>query len=439
MADSPEEVSVSAEELAAYAAQTESLNKLTEIAQAQFDISQEQMNRYTAAFQDPTNQDNLDALAELQSSITGEQVTAESLQGKGLEDIIRDTMVAAPAQFQQEAENFIQTTGELADKFNVETTLNTQAATQALTDAGYEYQTELGTVKEQLGTIDQKLLAQETGAVTAGISTAFSEAQKSLQGQLARRGLAGSGVEAGAVGNLATQEALAKFGALSQARVSARGLSDQIRLQRLGIAGQQFGAASQTAQGIYGLQQGATQSRFQTGATQAGNILNTRTAATQQGLGTLQQAQGAAQGQFWQGTNVLGQAGQSFGTAAAGFGNQAALQQQKSLAEYQAEVDQALGTNEAIGTAVGQTLGGLAGNSAMFSDINLKKNIVLVGEIGDVNLYTWEWNDLAIEMGIKNTPIGFIAQEVKELYPDLVGKDTSGYYVIDYTSLLKEL
>jgi hypothetical protein len=435
MADSPDKVTISKEERAAYAAQTESLKNLTEIAQSQFDISKEQMDRYTAAFQDPASAESREQLAELQSKITGTEVTAADLEGKGLEDLIRDTMVAAPAQFQREAENFIQTTGELADQFNVETTLNTQTATQALSDAGYEYQTELETVKEQLGTIDQKLLAQETGAATAGISTAFAEAQKGLQGQLAQRGLAGSGVEAGAVGNLATQEALTKFGALSQARTQARGLSDQIRLQRLGIAGQQFGAAGQTAQNIYGLQQGASQSRFQTGATQAGNVLSTRTAATQQGLGTLQQAQGAAQGQFWQGSNLLGQAGQSYGTAAAGFGSQAALQQQRSLAQFQAQTEQATATNEALAGIAGTALG--AGIAA--SDKRLKDNIVKVGEHNGINIYTWTWNDIAASLGINSTPIGFIAQEVEEIFPEFVGTADNGYLAVNYTEILKAL
>lgn len=367
MADSPDERTVSQEELDAYGAQTDALNNLTDIASQQFDISQEQMDRYTAAFQDPANPENLAALAELQSTVTGAEVTAADLEGKGLEDLIRDTMVAAPAQFQREAENFIQTTGDLATKFNVETTLNTQTATQALSDAGYEYQTELAETKEQLGTIDQKILAQETGAATAGLSSAFAEAQKGLQGNLAQRGLAGSGVEAGAVGGLATQEALAKFGALSQARSSARGLSDQIRNQRLGIAGQQFGAASQTAQNVYGLQQGASQSRFQTGIGQAGNTLNTRTSATQQGLGTLQQAQAAGQGQFFQSANILGQAGQSYGSAAAGYGSQAAQQQQASLAQFQSQQQSAQSTNEALGGIAGLGLGSALGNPSLFT------------------------------------------------------------------------
>ena len=360
MADSPDERDISQEEKAAFAAQAESLANLTDIAQKQFDISKEQMDRYVEAFQDPNNLAN-DDLAEFQSLITGRDVSASDLQGMGLEEIIRETMLQAPAQFQREAESFIKTTGDLATQFNVDTKFNTDKAVQELSDAGYKYQTELAKTKAELGTADKDILARETGAATAGISSAFAEGRKGLDATLAQRGLAGSGLDTQAQLQMSQQESLAKFGALSQARSNAIGLSDQLRMQRLGIAGQQFGQAQQQAKDVYGFRQGASQSIYGVGSQQAGNVLNTRTSATQQGLGTLMQAQGAAQGNFWQAGNMLGQAGSSYGSAASGYGQMGNSYMQSSINQYNQEVGQATATNEAIGGIAGTALGSYLG------------------------------------------------------------------------------
>ena len=365
MTDSPDEREISQEELDAYAAQTDSLNQLTEVAMAQFDLSQEQMDRYLAAFQDPNNLAN-DDLAEFQSLITGQNVSASDLEGMGLEDIIRESMLQAPAQFQREAENFVNTTNDLATQFNVDTSFNTEQLVGSLNEAGYNYQTELAQTKEQMGTIDKDILSRETGAATAGISSAFKEGRKGLDANLAQRGLSNSGLDAQAQMQLSQQESLAKFGALSQARNQSRGLSDQLRMQRLGISGQQFGQAQQQAQNIYGAQQGLAQSQYGVGSQQAGNVLNTRTSATQQGLSTLQQAQAGAQGQYFSNANMLGQAGSSFGAAASGYGQQGSAYMQSSMNQYNQQIGQAGATNQAIGSIAGMGLGGFLGNSGLF-------------------------------------------------------------------------
>lgn len=74
----------------------------------------------------------------------------------------------------------------------------------------------------------------------------------------------------------------------------------------------------------------------------------------------------------------------------------------------------------------------LAGLGALiFSDIRLKESIVKIGNIGDFNLYSWDWNDTAKAMGFDGSSIGVIAQEVENIRPDLV-VEINGYKAVNY-------
>jgi len=70
------------------------------------------------------------------------------------------------------------------------------------------------------------------------------------------------------------------------------------------------------------------------------------------------------------------------------------------------------------------------------SDERLKENIEYVGKSSDGhNIYTWDWNDKAKELGIDNPTKGVIAQEVIKYMPEAVSKDTNGYYMVNYGAL----
>ena len=73
-----------------------------------------------------------------------------------------------------------------------------------------------------------------------------------------------------------------------------------------------------------------------------------------------------------------------------------------------------------------------AGSSA--SDPILKTNIQKVGEIGPLNVYTWDW----VVEGISDMKKGFMADEVQTLYPDHVSF-VNGFRMVHYDTLLKEL
>ena len=72
--------------------------------------------------------------------------------------------------------------------------------------------------------------------------------------------------------------------------------------------------------------------------------------------------------------------------------------------------------------------------AATASDPILKTNIQKVGEIGPLNVYTWDW----VVEGISDMKKGFMADEVQTLYPDHVSF-VNGFRMVHYDTLLKEL
>ena len=92
-----------------------------------------------------------------------------------------------------------------------------------------------------------------------------------------------------------------------------------------------------------------------------------------------------------------------------------------------------------LGTAgqVAGIIGSLAtaGVPMPWSDTRLKENITYLGKDKGYNIYSWDWNSKAKELGINTPAIGVLAQEVKEINPDAVVLDKSGYYKVNYGEL----
>jgi hypothetical protein len=72
------------------------------------------------------------------------------------------------------------------------------------------------------------------------------------------------------------------------------------------------------------------------------------------------------------------------------------------------------------------------------SDKRLKDNIKPLNNnsINCINSYEFDWNEKSVNTG---KGIGFIAQEVQEVYPDLVIERQDGYLAIDYVSFIPVL
>ena len=87
------------------------------------------------------------------------------------------------------------------------------------------------------------------------------------------------------------------------------------------------------------------------------------------------------------------------------------------------------GTGDVLGTAA-QLLGSYFIGT---SDKRLKDNIEYIGRSKDGHkIYTWEWNDIAQELGVDTPTIGVLAQEVLQYMPEAVIKDENGYYKVNY-------
>ena len=180
---------------------------------------------------------------------------------------------------------------------------------------------------------------------------------------------------------------------------------------REGIAGRGFSEGLQAIMSQVGIGQQGFQDLMQS-QQQGANI----------GFGAGQQA-----GQLSQLPLAFLQAMQGIGTtssnsllgAASGFQANAELTQAASQANKQMGVD---------------LIGGVAqGMTAGVSDVRLKEDIVKIGSLGDLNVYKWNWNDIAKSLGVNDPTIGVIAQEAREIYPEAVSVADNGYLQVDYS------
>lgn len=149
------------------------------------------------------------------------------------------------------------------------------------------------------------------------------------------------------------------------------------------------------------------------------------------------------------------------------LGNQQRADQQNQFNALGAISGMGMQGNQGVGTFGGDTLSGMAGTMsgigtgamnaaamkqqqgsnllgagigllAAFSDIRLKDNIKATGEKtkNGHEIYTWDWNEKANEIGLKGSNKGVIADKVEVSNPELVmiDKDT-GYKKVNYAGV----
>lgn len=77
--------------------------------------------------------------------------------------------------------------------------------------------------------------------------------------------------------------------------------------------------------------------------------------------------------------------------------------------------------------------------ASFFSDPTLKENAEVIGEVGGLKIYQWDWIPQTVGTIIDKFPtIGFMANEVQEKFPEFV-KTFLGFDVVDYHGLLNKL
>ena len=96
---------------------------------------------------------------------------------------------------------------------------------------------------------------------------------------------------------------------------------------------------------------------------------------------------------------------------------------------------QAQGTQNSVNNAMGIAgLGIQAYSSGMFSDRQLKKNIVHIGEVNGHKFYKFDWNKLANRLGLYGSTCGCMADEVYSKVPEaVIIKDN--YLFVNYSMI----
>jgi hypothetical protein len=433
---------VTQQELALWDSQKVNLDLMTQIASEQFGLSQEDRDYYINTFRDGTDTQAKEALAKLQSQITGQPVDAASIQGVNIDQLLRDTILASTPQFQEAAVKFIQTNQDYAKQYGQDVTGISSAFSQGIKDFTTNYADELQGIKENLGTIDRDILSRETGAATAGLSTAYAESRKGIEDLINRRGLAGSGIEAQILSDSYNQEALAKASAMGLARSSALQQSDALRLQQANLAQAQYGAQMGSAAQQYQANLGGIQNIY--GVVTNADMTNyqLQNASQLQQIAGLTQLASAGQGTYLGAQNYISGAAGTAGNAASTAGSSAVglagVNSQYAVGMEQAGASAAGGFGNLLGTALTAPIAGpLSGGSVLGnwlkpnSDERLKTNIKFSHVENGYNIYTWDWID-----GFDgNYNKGVIAQEVLEINPDAVVVNPNGYYGVDYSAI----
>lgn len=419
---------VTQQELDLWDSQKKNLDSLTKIAEEQYNLSAEDRAYYEKTFREGTDTEAKTALAKLQSQITGKEVSPESIKSVNIDSLLRDTILNSTPEFKDAASKVIQGQESLTKQYGSDVTGLSKAFTDSIQGFTNKYSQELQTTKEQMGTANADVLARQTGTTMAGISSGYQEARKQLESTLARKGLAGSGVEANILSSNYQQEAMAKASAGVSAYNTAIQQSDALRLQQAQLSGQQYQAGIAGATTGYQANLGATQNIY--GVTSASDLqnYNLSNAATLQGIAGLTQVAQAGQGVYGQSANYLQGASSTAGQAASVAGSSATgiANANNQYASIQSQASSA--ASAGIGSLVG-TLGA-AGIKAYASDERLKTNIQLVDNINGHNIYTWDWKEQ--DYGYNK---GVIAQEILVSVPEAVTMMDNGFYAVDYNKL----
>ena len=245
-----------------------------------------------------------------------------------------------------------------------------------------------------MGKVDDTAYSSAKANLFNGLSSGYSQAQKDLDAQMAKRGLSNSGASVAAMKDLYSNKANAMAQAGNQAYNQGVQAGDAYRQQTLS----NLSGYAQLGRGMSG---------------QASNYL-----------------QGA--------TGAYGGVSQQAGGTASSLGG---LNTQYNSAQWNANAQAQAGKGAMGGSLLGAgaSLGSAYMMAGAMSDARLKDNITPIGHYDGLVIYKWKWNDKAKELGADTLPnIGFIAQEVMEVMPDAVIIGDDGYYRVNYSMILED-
>jgi len=111
-------------------------------------------------------------------------------------------------------------------------------------------------------------------------------------------------------------------------------------------------------------------------------------------------------------------------------GNQGNLRTGQAAAEAGGIVGQANARGASAQNIL--TMAGQLAGPMLFSDPALKENITYKGKDNGFNIYSWDWNESAITLGLSGSSSGVMADEVKDVMPEAIRIHDSGYMTVDY-------
>ena len=285
---------------------------------------------------------------------------------------------------------------------------------------------------EELGRFERGRGETMSRLAQSAVLAGGQEASRALEGQLALRGV-GTG----------EAERMASF--FNQTGLAGTQLDAALRGQGFGERMQQGNFYNQALQNQFNLRtsdilnrSGLNQQDLQNQLTQAG-------LSNQARQSLFNELAGVRQNQFNELASMMGlqqvappNLGDFFAPSPVDVTGAFGLQQQALQNNYNSQLEASSNAKGSVSNLMGNL--GAAG-IYRYSDPRLKTNVKQVATSGRLKVYRWDWNEEAYKFGFdRQPPIGFMADEVEEMYPEAVFTDPlSGYKMIHYVTLFEAL
>lgn len=271
-----------------------------------------------------------------------------------------------------------------------------------------DWQGVYGDIEKNLGDYYKNLSGSSLAAKHLSASAKeYSNALATTQQTLAQRGLSASGLAA------ATETAMGMQNAVNRANIRAN-QDEMANQQKAGFLSMGLGQKGMLLSGIANASGQVSNSM---------GLIGNATGLAGQATGQIMQGYQYQAGQQTQIGQNLYDANQSMKSGLIG-----GLMQSPS---GQGMMNSAAGGISSGISSIGSSFSGLGG---LFSDVRLKNNIRKIGQSRGINIYEWEWNNEAHNIGANTQPnIGVLAQEVQHL--GVVCRNTNGYLMVDYNKL----
>jgi len=348
---------VTTEERQLLRSQKKSIDQLTKLALKSDKISDEDRKYFQDVFHGKVSGTDVDM--EMVKRIASSDSDLSNAFGKWSKDTstLNDKY---GSKLQGISDDFVTTIKSAGDEYRTNAKLETDKLQQLASDT-----------QANMGKADEDIYARTKGAYNAGISQAASDAQKQAIGNIASRGLAGSGIDTKALVDMQSRQQGLYAGANAKAYGDAVGMSDSRRMSNLQTQMSASGQINNINQGIYGSatndagmiansQSGVAGTQYGIGSQFASQQFSNTGMVNQQAIGNLQMASGIGRGIYQGAANYSGQAMSGYNSSGAQAGQQAQYLGNAQAQYRQQQVDSNNAQWGAVGSLVGTGVGAFA-------------------------------------------------------------------------------